>query len=1051
MKKRNNKTKRNKLNKTKSMKNQGILLLLTLLITGSIFAQVNVKGKVLDEEGIPLPGATVLEQGAKNGTVTDFEGNFTLTTKSDTGRIIISFIGYKSQELLFSTTVKEFNNVRLMPSSDLLDEVVIIGYGSEKKQDLSTAVSSINLDSKIKSRPSANLESILQGQLAGVTIQSGGGDPYSQNTITIRGRGSKDDVGVLYIVDGVPNAPFNVEDVEKISVLKDGASASVYGSHVGSNGVIVITTRKPKQGLRVNVNSSIGVSSAYKLPKVVTSEQFIKVMKDAFDKANRPQPSVLSHPYFKETRTNWFDEVFRNAFIHHQAFSVMGGNDKVRASASFSYDKQEGILKNTYKEIFGTVLKVDFDVADWLNVSERITYKNETGQGGISTDSHQGLIAQSLMFPRSATVYEVDSEGRKVDRFGAPIYHGTIPRKLSGKVSGFGEFRNPFATLARLRQYRPSNRIFSTTSASVKPIDGLTLKSEYTIGFDFNRFESFNPRVLEIGRTNYVNSRYISSSNTRNWLLENTINYKKSFGEHSIDLLAGYFAQERTFRGFSASTQVFSNENKHLTLLDEGKKYQKPSERIEQERSTSRIGRFAYSYDDRYFLTGSIRGDATSKLHPKKRLQWFKAGSAAWKISSEPFFEAYKDNINLLKLRASWGEIGNVKMVPTYSYISKLEQSSWYSYFGLDLKTAIKGKFQSTIPNIDLTWERSEQLDIGLDITLFNALEITVDYFDKATKDLIDKKNVPSVSGIKNDPPYVNIGKVSNKGWEVSAKYNNHIGALNYNVYGNFNTVDSKVISADIVDYEHNVTYTPFSSNLLTSSIGQPWYSYHLLKTDGIFQTQSEVDNYTFKDKDGNVKKIQPNAKPGDLKYVDTNNDGVINSKDKQYMGSYLPKITYSFGLGLDYKGIDFSMFFQGISGVKIFNVFKAYALNSRGQGGYFSTDVLNSWEYNKNSGLPRLGLAEDPNGNFTNASDFFLEDGSYIRLKNVTLGYTLPDYLMGRIGVKGSKLRLYLNAENLFTFTKYSGLDPEVGGNGTDAGRYPVSRTLSLGVNFNF
>lgn len=511
--------------------------------------------------------------------------------------------------------------------------------------------------------------------------------------------------------------------------------------------------------------------------------------------------------------------------------------------------------------------------------------------------------------------------------------------------------------------------------------------------------------------------------------------------------MAGYTMSRDNYRYNSTTTYDFDREDEHYTIWPNANDYTrlKPTEEIWDEAMISMFARLGYSFDDRYFLTASIRRDATSKMQKGNNSGIFPALSGAWKISEESFFAPLKSTFDLLKVRASYGQIGNNSLAPRYSYNVPMQRAPWPAFYGDQLQTQAQGIYRSSISNPNLTWETSEQTGVGIDVAMFGRkLEFSVDYFNKTTKDLIEQIPITSTAGIEQEP-YGNVGKVLNRGWEFEANYSESIGKLNFNIFGNLSTVHNEVLDLGDRDfYPHGNTIN--SLQPLRSAVGEPWYSYYLLETDGVFQTQAEIDAYTH-----NGNKIQPNAQPGDLKYVDFNGDGTINNDDHQYMGSALPGLTYGFGANLNYSGFDLSLFFQGITDVNVFNGFKLMGLTGRMQGNNMLSEVLDSWNYNKDSGIPRLALHSDPNGNYTRASDFYLEDGSYLRLKNVTLGYTLPKSVLSNIGMNNSSLRIYMNAENLLTFTNYSGFDPEVGNNGLDGGRYPVPRSYSIGLNLNF
>jgi TonB-linked SusC/RagA family outer membrane protein len=879
-----------------------------------------------------------------------------------------------------------------------------------------------------------------------------GGDPLKGASYNIRGKGSREHDGVLWVVDGVPGAPYNVEDIETITVLKDGASAAIYGAQVGASGVILITTKKAQAGkVKVDVNVSHGFKNAWKVPETVTAEQYMQLWKDAADAAtgnvNLPiAADPQRYAYGAVTRTNWMDEVLRTGEVQHYAVSLSGGSETLKALASFSYDKNEGIMLNTYSESFGGKMNIDLQVAPWLKVSERATVTYSNGQGDVWNGSHEGVLLSAVFYPRSATVYEYNEDGSPVlNDNNQPVFGGTIPRwAVAQGVSGYGEIRNPVAELSRMRQNRPSANIYSTSTLEIKPISALTLRSDFTVGLMPSRNESFESRVPEYGRPSAQNARYISSIWHSKYLWDNTATYAKAFDEHHISAMAGYTYQYESNHDNRTVARNFDKEDEHYTIFTNATEWtDKPSEDIWEEWMASQIGRIGYSFSDRYFATASIRRDVSSKLHPDNNADVFSAFSASWKISSEAFFNL--PFVNLLKLRGGWGEIGNVNSVNRYSYNVPLAVTSNAAAMGKDTQGILYGIYQRTISNPDLKWERSEQTSVGLDAAfLNNSLNVTIDWYRKLTKGLVDNLPIPQTAGIEVEPKG-NVGEMQNTGWELGVSYNTKIQDVSVNVYGNLNGVKGKVLDLGYRSVlAHTNSVNGGTMRPLFSEVGQPWYAYKLIKTDGLFQSQTEIDNYISA---ATGHPIQPNARPGDLKFVDYNNDGMINDDDRQYMGSYLPELTYSFGANLGYKGFDFSFYFQGITGVKTFNGFKMMGLSGRGQGSYMLADALDNWTYNHNSNIPRLSLlGGDTNGNFDKPSDFLLEDGSYLRLKNITVGYTLPKNILQGVG-----LRIYAGIENLLTITNYSGFDPEVGNLGLDAGTYPVARSFNLGFNLNF
>lgn len=1007
-----------------------------------------ISGVIRDALGEPIIGANVIVKGSTTGVITGVNGDFSLEVPQN-AVLVISYIGYLSQEIPVGN--QSIFNVILKDDTQKLEEVVVVGYGDTRKKDLSMAVSSIKMDSEIKGRP-LGLEGMLQGQLPGVTIANDGGDPMSSPTVTIRGQGSRSEDKVLYIVDGVPGAPFNAEDVESISVLKDAASAAIYGAHVGSGGVIVVTTKQAQSGkAKVDANVYYGIQNATNLPKMLTAEEYVRVRTDAANASGMAVPSGLDpnlYPYGQTTRTDWIDEIFRTAGVQHYAASITGGSDNLKAFASVSYDKKQGVLLNTYKEKIGARMNLEFKINNWLSFIQRANYEHSNGQGDVNTSTHTGVIAQAMFMPRSATVYEYDKAGNPVmGDNGKQAYGGTVPTwaKDLGVAGTFGEVQNPVAKLERLRQYRPDQRIFSTSTFILKPVSGLTVKSDFSASSRNYQYQEFSMKIPEIGKPNDQNSKTISNTMERSWLWETTATYSQAFNEkHLLSLMAGYTMGYDNYRYNTTSVYDFPYEDDWAQDFVNGTNWlkEKPSELFTEESKVSAFGRASYSYDDRYFVTGSIRYDATSKLF--KRSDVFPAVSGAWKLSSEPFFKDVVPAISLFKIRASWGQIGNIASVGRYAYNVKLTESPYFTYFGNIGQNAIKGVSLQTFQNLGLVWETSQQTDLGFDLNLLNdKLSMTVDYFIKDTKDLIEEMTVPSVAGIEN-APLGNVGKVRNSGWEVGVNWTDKAGAVTYSIGANFSTLKNEVKNLGDRDY------IPHSDEVrslmpLQSAVGQPWNAFYVIETDGLFRSDEEAAAYV--DAEGN--RIQPNAKAGDIKFVDMNKDGVINDKDRVYKGSYAPKYTFALNGSLAWNNFDVSFLFQGVAGNKIFNGVKAMVYPAD-QGFNMSADMLNSYTYNPSSDIPRLAM-NDANKNFTTTSDFFLEDGSYLRLKNLTIGYTLPKSLMSSIGCTGTNIRFYASGENLFTITGYDGMDPEVGRMGLDGGKYPVSRVFSFGLNVNF
>ncbi len=1032
-----------------------LALLLNALGAMLAIAQNNVKvsGTVIDTTlDEPFIGVTIQAVGTTLGTTSDMNGRFSIAVPIGT-ELKFSFVSYKPVSYVVKGADANLR-IEMHEDSQALEELVVIGYGASRKEDLSTSISTMSIGKELKSGPS-NLASVMQGRLPGVTIQNSGGDPLSRAELNIRGKGSRGGDAVLYVVDGVPGAPFNIEDVENITVLKDAASAAIYGASVGSGGVIVVTTKKGKSG-RVNVqfNGSYSFKNATKLPSVTTAGQYTKIWTHLAETEGAGLPTVANvkaYPYGAIHRTDWMKEIFRTGALQHYALTLNGGSDKLQSILSFSYDKNEGILLNTYSESFGGRLNVDYTIFDWLSVNQNVNINYSNGQGGVWDRGHEGILMDATFFPSSATVYELDRNGNKVlGKDGQPLWGGTVPQYYASQgVSGYGMLNNPVATLMRQRQNRPETNLFSTTALTIKPLRGLDIISRFSVGQDWARYENFTPEVKEVGSRARPNSRSIYSSLHSNWLWENTITYATLLADvHHISAMAGYTMAYDNWRNHTVEKQNYPNEDPSKVRFQNGTQFSEPPiEGITEESMISGFGRLSYSYDDRYFVTGSIRNDFSSKLAPRNRSAIFPALSGSWKISSESFMKDVKA-IDLLKVRGSWGQVGNVAMVDPYAYNVSMAQARG-SVFGAN-NDVVYGFFQKGISNTDLKWETTESWGVGLDVGLFGKVSLSADYFNKTTKDLIERVPLVPTMGVTEEP-LGNVGSVVNKGWEFSLSYDDRIGSVKYGLFGNLSLIHSEVLSLGGRDYiQDDVTVN--SMQPVRSAVGQPWQSFYIYEAKGIFKTKEEVAAYTHTNSEtGQTNPIQPRALPGDLRFVDQNGDGIINDQDRKFFGSYLPTITYSFGGNLEWRGLDFAVMFQGIAGNKLYNAYKQMSLVGRGVQGNLNSLALKSFNFDPNSGVPRLGVAKDDNGNYSIANSYFLEDGDYLRLKSLTLGYSMPKKVMESIKLPNSGLRVYVNGENLFTFTKYSGVDPEVGYFGIDAGRYPLARTFTVGLNLNF
>ncbi len=1007
-----------------------------LIICGSSWASEptrTVRGIVSDAQtNETLTGCTVTVKGTNVGVITDVNGEYSLNVENENAVLVFGFIGYTTQEVIVGnqTTI----SVALSPNMNDLKEVVVIGYGTAKKGDLSSAVVSVENVEKIKDRPVLDVANLIQGRVPGVTAISNGGHPNSTPKITIRGTGSRGTENVLYVVNGVPNAPYNPADIESITVLKDAASAAIYGAFSGSAGVILITTRQASSGKpSIEYNGFMGAKQAWKTPNALTADKEAEVSNLAMQNAGlNPLDGwdATKNPYAAVTRTNWIDEIFRIGTIQRHNFSINAGTDKFSTLFQGRYENNEGTLLNTYSENISLRFNSQYSFDDHLKFRQEVFWNNSDSRGTSTESGYSGTILSAIYMPSSAVPYYEDGS-----------FGGVGPRD-SDYLGIHGDAINPVGTLLRNQPYNKGSDLQSVSELSYSDIiPGLNFLTRYSYRSQASLYKKFNPKVTEPGKPNNQNSLNYSTNKGYNWIWENTLNYTRTLGNHNLGAMVSTTAQENGAKGFSAAARDFPDEEDWAQFFLNAQTFSsdRPGDYDWKDRNLSYVGRLSYSWSNRYFLTGSYRYDIAGRLAEGYRGKGFPAATAAWKISSEPFFNI--PLINSLKLRASWGEIGNIGSIGRYYGYATLSTNNTFQ-IGSDAPYS-PALYVGSLNNPALSWETSKQTDIGLDLTMLNEhLSLSVDYFDKLTYDLIKQQDTDWTNTYGFGAPLINQGKIRNTGLEVMASYSGNSGELAYEFSGNIATLKNSVEEIDNNPdsfWAHGNawrgTIRPYRS-----TVGQPYYSYWMIKTDGIFQSDEEAASYTF-----NGERIQPNAQAGDLKFVDLNEDGKIDDNDRSYMGSAAPKLTYGFNTNLTYKNFDLSVFFQGVAGVKLFHAFKESTLNASEQGYNRWDKILDAWSpTNSDSDIPRIS-ANDPNNNFQTASDWYLESGDYLRLKNLVLGYTFPT--LGPV----SGLRVYVSGDNLLTFTKYSGMDPEVGGIGFDGGQFPVSRVYAAGLKFKF
>ena len=999
--------------------------------TGNLVVEMDreITGNIVEAEtGEALIGATVQVKGTTIGTVTDLDGNFTLSIPDDAESLLISYIGFITQEIVVDNRTSF--NIKMTLDSETLDEIVVVGYGVQKKSDLTGAVSNAE---NIQDRGMTSVEEALQGNVAGVTVSSAGGDPTSSPSVTIRGMGTTSNESPLYIVDGVPlpaNATnsLNPNDIESMTILKDAASAAIYGFRA-SGGVILIKTKKGRPGkLNVSFNTFTGVQSVWNKPTALSAAEQSEVYNQAADHAGvarDPIHDASLNPDGQITKTNWVDAIFQRGIIQNYDVGLSGGSENLTFSSSIGYNQKEGTLLNTKAQRLSLRLNTEYKINERLKVGENLSFTRTNGnsvftgtQTATGGSNFNGIIVNAMAAPPAIPI--LDENGQ-----------------YSGIPSPYGDTFNVIAALNRVNVDNPKTNLFGNIYANYELVEGLNIRTSFGANLRNEQYTDFNPRVPEASKIQSdENSLTKATLNQQDWTFENTITYTPELSDdHSLTFLAGNTMQKFSQESYSITGINLPNESANLQYLVNATEFDKPISDKQENSIVSYFGRVNYAFDSKYLLSASIRADGTSKLASDNRWGIFPSVSAGWSVSKEPFLSGISA-INDLKVRASWGRLGNISSLGNYATNIPLSETL-VILGGSD--NYISGFAEDGISNPDLVWETTEQFNYGVDALLFDArVAITMDYFIKNTFDMILPLPITGLAGVSN-PPFVNAGQVRNKGLEFALTYLNSDDApIQYEVTANFSHINNELVKLDgdlteIIDGTEVRTHGP-----IQSVVGQPLFSFFLVETDGIFQSQSEIDSYTH---EGNL--IQAFARPGDLKFKDQNNDGIINEEDRVYKGNAFPEFTYGFNSKISYKNFDLAIFFQGVRGSQAYNGFKFTTLSAAGAGFNLSTEVRDAWsESNTGGTIPVLSTA-DPNNN-QRKSDYFLENSDYLRLKNLAIGYTFSN-LKG-----GKRLRTYVSGQNLLTFTKYTGLDPEVGRLGVDGGQYPVSRAIIFGATLN-
>lgn len=1012
-----------------------------LICTNPLQAQENkISGHVVDGSGESLPGVNIIYKGTFTGTITDIDGNFSLSVTDNNNVLTVSFIGFKTQEIKIGKDL--FFEIVLVEDTQLLNELVVVGYGVQRKADLTGAVSSVNMDEFIKA-PVAGVDQALQGKAAGVTVSQNTGAPGEGVSVRIRGVGSiNSGNSPLYIVDGIPTADalnsISTSDIESISVLKDAASAAIYGSRA-NNGVVLITTKKGKSGKqKIQFNAQYGVQVHGELTEMTNRDEYIKVYNEAANNDNVGieqeilQRDLISSEYASTLPdVDHLDEIFRAGTLQNYNLSVSGGNDKTQYLLSGSYFNQEGIVLNSDYERYTGKLNFSSQAKDWLKIGANLnisnTENNTIGSSGDGYGGNGGSVVRYALFRTSAIpVYKEDGDF---------LDYPTDPQF-------FGDGYNPVGLAKNTSNVRETNRIFGDASANIK----LSNQLQFTSKFGYDHY-SFNQRRFDKtwgtkNRINNPNTLSVSDGNFSSLTWSNVINYTIDINEnHHFSMLIGSEAIKEGGDNNSTSEKDFSDQDPNVVYLGNGQGIVSANESEWNYSLLSFFARANYNYSDKYLASATIREDGSSRFADGNRWGTFYSGSLGWRIDKEEFM-ADVDFLNHWKLRLGVGFIGN-QDIGYYAYTDQIGSNSNYPFGGISQD----GYSMSVFGNQDVKWETSSQYDVGTDIGFFEGkLNMSFDYFYKTTNDMLTQQSIPSSGGYV-ESAWVNDGEVVNKGFELEVRYRNKKNDFHYDISGNFSTVKNEVKDLNSPILGGRIDNGVYATK---TEKGHPVGSFFLYEMEGIFQNQTEVITHAYQGDD---------IQPGDVKYKDQNGDGIIDENDRKHVGSAIPEFTLGLNLSAEYKNFDCSLFFYGAFEQEIY-----YQVATDIEGFYRPFNLTKRYYDERWTGegtsntQPRASW--DAKSNNVKASTRFLEDGSYLRLKNIQLGYNFPKKITSQLHI--DKCRIYFSGQNLWTLTDYPGLDPEMTtsnnsasegdrAGGIDWGTYPSAVSYNFGIQLTF
>ncbi len=985
------------------------VLLFFALLLGMVCAlpvSAQVSGVIVDETGEPIIGASILEKGTTNGTITDFDGNFTLDVAE--GAILeISYVGYASQSLPAQANM----NVVLREDTEVLEEVVVVGYGVQKKSDLTGAISQVN-EKDLQKTPAPSIGVALEGRAAGLQV-TGSGAPGSNVSLNIRGIGSINNSQPLIVIDGVPtDVPLNMinmDDVASVDVLKDASATAIYGSR-GAYGVVIITTKKGENEKgHISLKGSFGFDQLQRTLPLLKAYQFASLHNEMMAAAGQPQYPGYADPLALGDGTDWMSQLWQFAPTQNYCLSYSGGTQKSNFYVSGAYYDQRGIIKTTAYKRLTIQFNHDTQLFDWLKFGHKLSLNHDIKSGG------EYNIQNTMRALPTQPIYNEDGS------WAGPV----------GLAMYVGDIANPIGKMKENTSTTKGYNLLGNIYAEIKPLDWLIFKTTFGMQVMYWDTEGWTPKYDWQPIAQPESQVFRSFDKSVTWLWDNTLTFIKTFNQkHSFSAMIGSSMQSNTYEYMSGTVQGFISES--ARQLSNGLLEPTIGGNKSDWALLSFMSRVTYGYDNRYLLTATFRADGSSRFAKKNRWGFFPSVAVAWRMSEEHWFEK---NFWLtdLKLRAGYGLTGNQASVGNYAYASQLQTVQYV--FG---DKQVAGLAPWVLPNPNVRWETVEQYNVGADLSFFDQrLHATVDWYIKNTNDMLVPMSVPISSGYSDEAvPSINAGRMRNTGVEVSLNSLNFKGDFTWTTTVNFAYNRNIILSLndDVPMY--------FDCNV--HKIGYPVAAFYGYVTDGIFQTQEEVDMHAVQTI-GSDK--YTSTQPGDIRFKDLNGDGVINEDDRTILGSPTPAWTFSMNNRFEFYGVDIEIYLQGAAGNKIYNGNRS-TLEAMSVAQNQMTTVLDRWRPGNPSNTMPRAVFSDPNKN-NRVSDRFLEPGDYLRLKSITVGYTLPKKYTKKALM--DEVRLSISGANLYTLTRYKGLDPEVGGSGIDSNVYPLTRNFTFGLNIIF